>query len=1010
MNTKTNPYVGPRSFETGEKLYGRDRELRSLMALLIAERIVLMHSPSGAGKTSLLKAGLLPRLREEEFNVLPLVRVSLEPSKEIGSANRYLMSTLLSLEEGFPEAERMPVSELAGLSLDEYLTKRGPEKDTLLVLDQFEEVLTTASADREGKQEFFNQLGDALRNKTRWALFAMREDYLGMLAPYVRPIPDRLVTRFRLDLLGVDAAIQAMQMPAKEAGVNFTTDAAQKLADDLRRIQVQLPDGSLETQLGDYVEPVQLQVVCYRLWESLPADETEVDVDDLTKVGDVNQSLADYYAQSVKKVKDASGTPERTIREWFDRKLITPDGLRGQVRIGADQSEGLPNEDVRQLENAHLIRADQRAGQTWVELAHDRLVEPIRSSNHKWFLDNLSLFQRQAEVWLEQGRSEGLLLRGTDLEQAEKEAAATKLTPDEEAYLNACRLLRRRARREQILRRGITAGLVASIIMGIVAAYFGVSATRANQGLANAASTAEAASTQAFLQQSYAQVASTRAIDQQLTAQAASTQAIAQQSLAQAASTQAISNAYAAATAQAQSEVEKAKALEQEVIAQEQKKQAQASAMVAQSLLVQIKARDDLANLLAVAAFQISDTTRTRMQMLATVYSRGRLPLTQNNSSGITPFIAYLPDSQKLVSTNYFQCDQNNYYMCDGGVIKLWDIQRDTRPGTNVPTSLRQQTASISPPGMLDTAALSPDGTTLATASCNPIPNRQQKCSQENILLWNPLTREKTGQPLSFVGESANDKNVRLAFSPDGKTLALALNIPTNVNSSAANPPTLILWDLVTFTQKGQVTPPNGLAAMAFSPDGKTLALASGRGIVLMDSSSLKTTEPDTTGITKPVLSLAYSPDGNYLAVGTDDGTITLLETRFFRPQNQPFTNQSKVLSMAFSPDGKILAAGYQDAGLILWDVAGRQRLISQIIYQHVLTPDIFPIYSLAFSPDGKQLASTSNEIILWDMDPASWVTKACTIAGRNFTRAEWQQYFPDEDYQKTCAQFPEGR
>ena len=53
MTVTKNPYVGPRSFETGEKLYGRDHELRTLMALLIAERIVLMHSPSGAGKTSL---------------------------------------------------------------------------------------------------------------------------------------------------------------------------------------------------------------------------------------------------------------------------------------------------------------------------------------------------------------------------------------------------------------------------------------------------------------------------------------------------------------------------------------------------------------------------------------------------------------------------------------------------------------------------------------------------------------------------------------------------------------------------------------------------------------------------------------------------------------------------------------------------------------------------------------------------------------------------------------------
>ena len=52
--SKSNPYVGPRAFQDGETLYGRDREVAKLLNLLIAERIVLLYSPSGAGKTSLL--------------------------------------------------------------------------------------------------------------------------------------------------------------------------------------------------------------------------------------------------------------------------------------------------------------------------------------------------------------------------------------------------------------------------------------------------------------------------------------------------------------------------------------------------------------------------------------------------------------------------------------------------------------------------------------------------------------------------------------------------------------------------------------------------------------------------------------------------------------------------------------------------------------------------------------------------------------------------------------------
>ena len=71
-----NPYVGPRPFQTGETIYGRDAEIRDLFYLLNAERIVVLYSPSGAGKTSLVQAGLIPLLKREAFDVWPVIRVS----------------------------------------------------------------------------------------------------------------------------------------------------------------------------------------------------------------------------------------------------------------------------------------------------------------------------------------------------------------------------------------------------------------------------------------------------------------------------------------------------------------------------------------------------------------------------------------------------------------------------------------------------------------------------------------------------------------------------------------------------------------------------------------------------------------------------------------------------------------------------------------------------------------------------------------------------------------------
>src|SRR4051794_26834137 len=65
----TNPYIGPRAFREGELFYGREREANGLVDTLVAGRIVLLHSPSGAGKTSLIQAAVVPRLAEHRFQI-----------------------------------------------------------------------------------------------------------------------------------------------------------------------------------------------------------------------------------------------------------------------------------------------------------------------------------------------------------------------------------------------------------------------------------------------------------------------------------------------------------------------------------------------------------------------------------------------------------------------------------------------------------------------------------------------------------------------------------------------------------------------------------------------------------------------------------------------------------------------------------------------------------------------------------------------------------------------------
>ncbi len=418
---RSNPYVGPRPLRFGEELFGRDKEVPDLFYLLNAERIVLLHSPSGAGKSSLVQAGLLPRVKQEQFDVWPTIRVGMEPVVN-GATNRYLLSTILSLEEELPDARKRSPAELSKLTLEQYVTgrprKRAASTSVLLLFDQFEEILTADPVALDAKREFFSQLGTLLLNREVWALFAIREDYLAPLDPYAPLVPTQLTNRFRIDLLSREAAILAIKQPAQSAGREFAPGTAEKLVDDLAAVSVQQPDGTFVKQSGYTVEPVQLQVVCRRLWDEMPPDDRIINPQDMERFGDVNQALAAYYDVSIAGVAGDKGR-ERCIREWFSDKLITRGDIRGQVLQGAEKTEGLDNQLIKKIVDTHLIRAEKRRGATWYELAHDRLIAPVTRSNNAWFEVQLAEFQRRAAAWEKSGHPDGLLLDSDQLWKAQ---------------------------------------------------------------------------------------------------------------------------------------------------------------------------------------------------------------------------------------------------------------------------------------------------------------------------------------------------------------------------------------------------------------------------------------------------------------------------------------------------------------------------------------------------------------------------------------------------------------
>ncbi|MFC1717078.1 hypothetical protein ACFL6S_25670 [Candidatus Poribacteria bacterium] len=456
MANKSQPYVGPRPFERADQssFFGRDREARDLLSYVVAHEVVLLYAQSGAGKTSLLNAKLIPLLEEKGFEVLPPARVrgsipeGIEPDQ---IPNLYVFNTLTSWagDESSPE-------DMTRMSIGEFLSEGdGPvdEEETpltrrVIIFDQFEELFSFYPERWAEREDFFRQVSEALRaDPLLRVLFVMREDYLANLAPYAKLLPERLRTRYRLERLRAEAAQQAVEGPLQDTGRSFTRGVAASLVQELLNMRVEGATGETAEVPGEYVEPVQLQVACQSLWLNLPPDATVITAYHLQSFGDVEEALRDFYERAIETAAAEANVSKDDLRKWFNEQIITPVGTRGTVFRGDEQTGDIPNSAVDILEDQHIIRAEVRSGARWYELTHDRLIEPIRKANEGWS-------QRQKEE--EQER---------EVEAERQRTQEQRQRADEQARI---------AKRFRIL----TAAMVVLFLAAIAASVFAVRQTQ----------------------------------------------------------------------------------------------------------------------------------------------------------------------------------------------------------------------------------------------------------------------------------------------------------------------------------------------------------------------------------------------------------------------------------------------------------------------------------------------------------------------------------------------------
>jgi len=978
-----NPWPGLSSFDEGAQRFfsGRDAESAELLRLVGQAPLTVLFGKSGLGKTSLVQAGLFPRLRRQ--NILPIyvrldVRDRSAPLLEQAAAALQVEVGAHRVDSAAPEQGQSLWEHLHGRHV-EWWSDRNQPLTPVFVFDQFEEAFTLGAENADAIERLRLDMADLVENRIpadlarrieagtvadrldlrgqRYkVLLSFREDFLPDVEGWKGELPSVMRNRLRLRPMSADRALQVVSgtTPTDRTHELVSDDTAREMVRFVAAVQSGSADAGRARRPGTVaelpwdtleIEPALLSLVCAGLNDKRKGRGLAT-IDGALLEASGNAIIDDFYRECVADV------PEKT-RRFIEDSLITEGGFRNSYPLQDALDQNLITQPLlRQLVDRRLLRIDHQLGADRVELIHDRVTDAVRG--HRDLQRKRIRARRQRRTaWATGAVGVFLLAMGGVFFSLwrQSKAAAEAATQALGEAVSGKLVMQSRA-----ILEGQTPGTLDTALLLAVAgfrlepsreAYTGLQyALNATPRLRKVVGFPERVAAVSYDGRTAATSEEIRAgnIARMLSLQAPSvrlwnltTGAPLTEHGSALKGTIAFSPDGKMVASGSMSDFThqtlrlwdvgtskpRGESIEEDVSA------SRFGGAVAAQPVVAFSPDGVL-----VVSSRIDGTLRVRE--VATGQTRGT-PMAHNS---LVTSVAFSPDGKTIVSG------------AKDGAVRLWDTTGRTLGAPLEHTSGQGRDESVveqtlgTPKRAISGVSCSPDGMTIASLA-----------GDGTLRVWDMASGQSRGAPIQLRTSTISS----MAFAPDGKTIV-----------SGAVDGTLHLWDPASGQERGASLQAHvgSVTAVAFGADASLVSTGADKSLRVWDTDGWLGNVTPPQGHAGEVTSVAMSPDGQTIVSGGIDGTVRRWDAAG-RARDAPLAGpKGRSTLAAFSPDGRVLAALSPDGTVRLWDAQVREPRDEP--RRVTLRADIRENTKVALSPDGKTVAVTGSEGTLQVLDGAT--------------------------------------